>query len=64
MLDLGEFLPLDVDNLPSAVNISPVKPGHDPTMTELWTFIFVQFGVRIAEFFGCACPKRKCRANQ
>ena len=34
LLNLRECLLPDADNLPRAVNISPVQPGHDPNMME------------------------------
>ena len=40
VLDLGKCLSLDADNLPSADHISPVQPGHDPSLINYWHFIF------------------------
>ena len=34
MLDFKDYLLLDADNLASTVHISPVKPGHEPTVIE------------------------------
>ena len=46
MPDFEERLPLDTDNLLSAIIISPVQPGHNPTNIDYWTFyicfIFVE----------------------
>ena len=40
LLNLGEGLSLDADNLPSPVHISPVQPGYDPAhhdiMMDIW----------------------------
>ena len=56
-LDLGEFQSLDADSLPSAVYRSPVET---PPKSKNGYFTFVQFRVRQAQIFGCACLKRKC----
>ena len=34
LLDLGECLSLDADDLPCAAHISPEQTGYDPFMTE------------------------------
>ena len=57
MLDLGECLSLDTDNLPSAVYISPVQ---NPPPSNDGYFMFVGIEVVYAQTFGCACTKRKC----
>ena len=56
MLHLGECQSLVANNLPY-VYLSPVQ---NPPPSNDGYFIFVLFGVRQAQIFGCACPKRKC----
>ena len=56
MLDLKEGQLLDVDSLPSVVYLLPVQ-----TQPQCYYgyFMFVGIGVRLANHFGCACPKHK-----
>ena len=56
MLDLGECQSLDANDLPSAVYLAPVQT---PPPSNDGYFMFVVFGVRQAQIFGCACLKRK-----
>ena len=56
MLDLGEGLSLEADNLPSVVYLSPVQ--SQPPLNDGY-FMFVKFGDRQAQIFGCVCPKHK-----
>ena len=56
MLDFGECLSVDADNLPSAVYLSLVQTT--PPLIYGY-FMFVQFGVRQTQIFGCAYLKRK-----
>ena len=42
---------VDADNLPSAVHISPVEPGHDITTIELWTFHICSIWSQISSDF-------------
>ena len=49
MLDLGEYLWLDADNLQSAVYLSQTPPPSNMA-------IFVWFRVGQTYIFGCACP--------
>ena len=56
MLDLGECLWMDVDNLPLAVYLSPVQA---PPQLNDGYFMIVRFGVRQAQISGCACLKHK-----
>ena len=56
MLDLGERVSLDDDNLPSALYLSPV---HISPLSNDGNFMFVGIGVRKVQIFGCACLKHK-----
>ena len=57
MLDWGEYLSLDADNLPSAVYLTCVET---PPKSNDGYFMFLQFGVGQAHIFGGACSKCKC----
>ena len=56
MLDLGECQLLEANNLPSAVYLSPVQT---PPPSNYNYFMFVPYGVRQHQMFGCAYPKCK-----
>ena len=58
MPDLEERLPLDTDNLLSAIIISPVQPGHNPTNIELWTFYICLIWSRTSSDFQLCLAKR------
>ena len=58
MLELGECLSLDKDNLPSAVYLSPVQtpPTYNATKAVL---CWMELELNELNFFGCACLKHK-----